>query len=135
MGVPTNAQRIGCSPSPWTCFQVRQVYLGVGRKMRAFEVMQYERWVESLEKTMPSLLERHVLVPKSFSTKEPATRVRSNSTASVEKDAWSPLDVRYKVDFDQKLMEIIVECRYMEKLGFDVPLVACSKALQVHYEP
>ena len=43
----------------------------------------------------------------------------------------SPLEVQYTVDFSPKLREIFTECRYMEQLGFEVPLLACSKALQV----
>ena len=35
------------------------------------------------------------------------------------------------MDFSPKLREIFTECRYMEQLGFEVPLLACSKALQV----
>ncbi|XP_076452214.1 dynein axonemal heavy chain 10-like [Babylonia areolata] len=98
-------------------FETREQYLGMGKTMRAYEEMQYERWVGSLEHTMPALLQRHVLV-------------KSHNMADDIMVAASKAEVQYVVDFDPKMMEIMAECRYMEHLGFEVPLLACSKALQ-----
>ncbi|KAL8575817.1 hypothetical protein ACOMHN_014822 [Nucella lapillus] len=111
--------------------ETRARYLEMGKKMRAFEEVQYRKWVESLEHIMPALLERHVLAPKHFQqSKDIVVRAASSTTSTGAEDFWSPMEVQYVVDFDSKMLEIMVECRYMEQLGFEVPLLACSKALQ-----
>ena len=40
-------------------------------------------------------------------------------------------EVKYLVDFDPLLSEIISETKYMEQLGFSVPELARNVALQV----
>ena len=40
-------------------------------------------------------------------------------------------DVKYVVDFDPSLAEIITETKYIEQLGFSVPELARNVALQV----
>jgi len=40
-------------------------------------------------------------------------------------------DIKYLVDFDPVLAEIITETKYMEQLGFGVPELARNVALQV----
>ena len=40
-------------------------------------------------------------------------------------------DVKYVVDFDTKINEIVAETKYMEMLGFPVPEIARNVALQV----
>ena len=41
-------------------------------------------------------------------------------------------DIKYEVDFDPVLTEIIAETKYMEQLGFSVPELARNVALQVN---
>ena len=41
------------------------------------------------------------------------------------------MEIKYVVDFDPKLGEIIAETKYMEMLGFSVPELARNVALQV----
>jgi len=41
--------------------------------------------------------------------------------------------VKYIVDFDPMLVEIISETKYMEQLGFSVPELARNVALQVSH--
>ena len=41
-------------------------------------------------------------------------------------------EVKYLVDFDPLLSEIISETKYMEQLGFSVPELARNVALQVN---
>lgn len=41
------------------------------------------------------------------------------------------MDIKYVVDFDPKLGEIIAETKYMEMLGYSVPELARNVALQV----
>lgn len=41
------------------------------------------------------------------------------------------IEVKYIVDFDPMLAEIISETKYMEQLGFSVPELARNVALQV----
>jgi dynein heavy chain len=43
------------------------------------------------------------------------------------------MGIKYIVDFDPKLAEIIAETKYMEMLGFSVPELARNVALQVRY--
>lgn len=40
-------------------------------------------------------------------------------------------EVKYIVDFDPMLAEIVAETKYMEQLGFSVPELARNVALQV----
>jgi len=42
-------------------------------------------------------------------------------------------EVKYVVDFDPQLAEIISETKYMETLGFSVPELARNVALQVSF--
>ena len=41
------------------------------------------------------------------------------------------MQLKYLVDFDPQLTEIISETKYMEQLGFSVPELARNVALQV----
>ena len=43
----------------------------------------------------------------------------------------NPMEIKYVVDFDPKLGEIMAETKYMEMLGFSVPELAHNVALQV----
>lgn len=43
----------------------------------------------------------------------------------------NPMEIKYVVDFDPKLGEIMAETKYMEMLGFSVPELARNVALQV----
>ena len=45
--------------------------------------------------------------------------------------AVNPMEIKYVVDFDPKLGEIMAETKYMEMLGFSVPELARNVALQV----
>ena len=44
-------------------------------------------------------------------------------------------EIKYVVDFDPVLAEIITETKYMEQLGFSVPELARNIALQVRKNP
>lgn len=44
---------------------------------------------------------------------------------------FSGIEIKYLVDFDPQLGEIISETKYMEQLGFHVPELARNVALQV----
>ena len=45
--------------------------------------------------------------------------------------AVNPMEIKYVVDFDPKLGEIMAETKYMEMLGFSVQELARNVALQV----
>ena len=53
--------------------------------MRAYEELQYDKWVVSLNQTMPALLERHLLVRRNLSTVGPSDlQVRKTSSTSAD---------------------------------------------------
>ncbi len=41
------------------------------------------------------------------------------------------MEVKYLVDFDPSLVQIVSETKYLEQLGFSVPELARNVALQV----
>ncbi|PVD32839.1 hypothetical protein C0Q70_08286 [Pomacea canaliculata] len=125
----------------------RAKYLSVGKSMRMFEDMRYETWKEQVEQVLPSLLKRNLLMKPAASSLShlPSTPLPGADEAGDElvpiqhqegeglvsiADLGSPADIKYVVDFDPKLAEIIAETKYMEMLGFSVPELARNVALQ-----
>ena len=44
------------------CFQARATYLSVAKKMKAYEDSLYDAWVKEVEKELPGLLKRNLLM-------------------------------------------------------------------------
>ncbi|NXS52178.1 DYH10 protein, partial [Brachypteracias leptosomus] len=94
--------------------EVKQIYLQVARRMREYENQKYHQWREETEQILPLVLKNTLLTVSSV-TEEPLTTKKS---------------VHFTVNFSPTLREIIIETKYMEKLGFPVPETARYVALQ-----
>ena len=81
-------------------------YLRVAKQMKAYEDDRYEKWRSATENTLPSLLRRTLLIKK------------ENSDELV-------------VNWALELSEIILESKYLEQAGFQIPELARNMALQV----
>ncbi|ESO91629.1 hypothetical protein LOTGIDRAFT_122204, partial [Lottia gigantea] len=90
----------------------RAKYLKVGKDMKRFEDIKYEQWRDHVEQILPSLLRRNLLLKPHHA------------------QSGSLFEIKYLVDFDPQLHEIIAETKYMEQLGFSVPELARNVALQ-----
>ncbi|KAL3856163.1 hypothetical protein ACJMK2_010948 [Sinanodonta woodiana] len=105
--------------------QTRAKYLSVGKQMKAYEDMKYEQWREHVEQVLPSLLKRNLLVKPTQ-----AQQLQLQAQEEEKEDIGPSIDLKYVVDFDPMLLEIISETKYMEQLGFSVPELARNVALQ-----
>ncbi|KAM8812104.1 dynein axonemal heavy chain 10 [Rhynchonycteris naso] len=95
--------------------EVKQKYLEVGRTMRDYEEGKYEQWREATEQQLPALMKKSLL-----------TKISAIS----EDAASSDRGVTFAINFPSALREIINETKYMEQLGFSIPELARSIALQ-----
>ncbi|NXN31871.1 DYH10 protein, partial [Nycticryphes semicollaris] len=94
--------------------EVKQIYLQVAKRMKAYEDQKYSHWRNETEHMLPLLLKSTLLTVRSV-TEEPITTKKS---------------VRFIVNFSPILQEIIIETKYLEQLGFPVPEIARYVALQ-----
>ncbi|NXN86982.1 DYH10 protein, partial [Bombycilla garrulus] len=94
--------------------QVKQIYLQVTKKMKAYEDQKYCLWRERTEQILPLLL-KDTLLTLSSATEEPVTTKKS---------------VCFTLNFSPEIQEIITETKYMEQLGLPVPEMARYVALQ-----
>ncbi|NXV45365.1 DYH10 protein, partial [Uria aalge] len=94
--------------------EVKQIYLQVAKRMKAYEDQKYNHWRDETEQILPLLLKNNLLTVSSV-TEEPITTKES---------------VCFIVNFSPVLQEIIIETKYMEQLGFPVPEIARYVALQ-----
>ncbi|XP_050408300.1 dynein axonemal heavy chain 10 [Patella vulgata] len=109
----------------------RAKYLKVGKEMKRFEDIRYEQWRDHVEQVLPSLLRRNLLIKPSNSSsgpQQPAIQHPDDNTPGRESGAL--FEVKYLVDFDPQLHEIIAETKYIEQLSFPVPELARNVALQ-----
>lgn len=101
----------------------RAKYLSVARQMKFYEDQKYEEWRQSVEQHLPSLLKRNLLIKPHHAAEE--------MRAAAQKEAdEAAVQLKYLVDFDPQLTEIVSETKYMEQLGFSVPELARNVALQ-----
>ncbi|KAL5017096.1 hypothetical protein ScPMuIL_006685 [Solemya velum] len=103
----------------------RARYLHVAKEMKMFEDLIYEGWKEHVEQVLPALLKRNLLCRP--------TAAQQQQVVADEGQDESPtktVTVKYLVDFDPQLGEIINETKYIEQLGFPVPELARNVALQ-----
>ncbi|CAH3028713.1 unnamed protein product, partial [Porites evermanni] len=114
-------------------------YLNVARQMKDYEDKKYEAWREQVEANLLIYLKKNLLTKPSASS---ATTHRSvadegtgsddasvSLTAALQSQA-SPPNVQYVADFAPELGMIIMETKYLEQLGFQVPELARNVALQ-----
>ncbi|XP_052801261.1 dynein axonemal heavy chain 10-like isoform X3 [Mya arenaria] len=107
----------------------RAKYLSVGKQMKTYEEGRYEQWRESVEQILPSLLKRNLIVKPTPAQQLQLQQQHTAEEGHGEGEA-NVYEVKYLVDFDPQLGEIIAETKYMEQLGFSVPELARNVALQ-----
>ncbi|CAH1801914.1 unnamed protein product [Owenia fusiformis] len=126
----------------------RAHYLSVAKQMKVYEDIKYEHWREHTEQVLPGLLKRNLLIKPSekiYSEGQdllpiggPTGPDDAGTVAVVVEDVdkvssltgGTQAEVKYLVDFDPQLAEIIAETRYMEQIGNSVPELARNVALQ-----
>ncbi|XP_064619187.1 dynein axonemal heavy chain 10-like isoform X2 [Lineus longissimus] len=106
----------------------RAKYLHVAKQMKAYEDHKYEQWKDNVEQVLPSLLKRNLLI-------KPAEKLQQQQesgepTTLDKEDGENQMELKYMVDFDPQLAEIVTETKHMEQLGFSVPELARNVALQ-----
>ena len=77
--------------------------------MKAYEDDRYEKWRSATENTLPALLRKTLLAKKENSDE-------------------------LMVNWALELSEIILESKYLEQAGFQIPELARNMALQVRIE-
>ena len=95
----------------------KEKYARIGREMWAYEKYKFAKWVEESEPKLKQLIKRNLLVKPSHHQPR-------------ETEHEGGVEIKYVVDFDPKLGEIIAETRYMEQLGYLVPEQCRNVALQ-----
>ncbi|XP_067660223.1 dynein axonemal heavy chain 10-like [Haliotis asinina] len=129
----------------------RANYLRVGKQMKTYEDQKYEMWRETVEQVLPSLLKRNLLVKPSHlqshqlhlqhqlqlqqqavhqQQQQQQQQQQGGGDEAGEDGTGNAFHIKYVVDFDPQLAEIVAETRYMEQLGFPVPELARNVALQ-----
>ncbi|KAJ8284497.1 hypothetical protein COCON_G00033470 [Conger conger] len=117
----------------------RDRYLEVARRMKEFEVKKFECWRDEAEKKLPQLMKKTLLVVctstvKAVSGDQASTNQQSSSTSAnqqgLAQERTLCRGVRYAVNFAPELKEFIAETKYLELLGYPVPKLARSIALQ-----
>ncbi|XP_060639849.2 dynein axonemal heavy chain 10-like [Anolis sagrei] len=111
--------------------EVKQKYLEVAKRMKAYEDQKYELWRETTEEKLPLLLKKTLLAKM-----HPSGAIIQSNPESLEQGPYfedietGEKTTRFTVNFSPKLREIINETKYMEHLGFPVPEIARNVALQ-----
>ena len=95
----------------------KEKYARIGREMWTYEKHKFAKWVEESEPKLKQLIKRNLLVKPSHHQPR-------------ETEHEGGVEIKYVVDFDPKLGEIIAETRYMEQLGYLVPEQCRNVALQ-----
>lgn len=95
----------------------KEKYARIGREMWVYEKYKFAKWVEESEPKLKQLIKRNLLVKPSHHQPR-------------ETEHEGGVEIKYVVDFDPKLGEIIAETRYMEQLGYLVPEQCRNVALQ-----
>ncbi|KAG9351776.1 hypothetical protein JZ751_023027 [Albula glossodonta] len=107
----------------------KERYLEVARSMRDYEMKKFEHWREVTEGKLPQLMKRTLLLVCSSNTKAVAGDQATNNQGPVlERNVCR--GIRYMVNFAPELKVIIAETKYLEQLGYPVPKLARSIALQ-----
>ncbi|KAJ8266677.1 hypothetical protein GJAV_G00133350 [Gymnothorax javanicus] len=111
--------------------------------MKEYEVKKFECWRDETEEKLPELMKKSLIAEctnptkavsgEQASTNEMRSSASTNqmsSSASTNQERNLCRGLRYAVNFDPKLLEIIAETKYLEQLGYQVPKLARSVALQ-----
>ncbi|OAF64588.1 hypothetical protein A3Q56_07698, partial [Intoshia linei] len=98
-------------------------YLCVAKKMKKYEDELYSSWAKRVEISLPQLMRKHLL--STYSNLE-----KSEKSASVLLVEINMENLRYSVNFNSDLYEIISESKYLEKIGFKIPDMTKNVSLQ-----
>ncbi|XP_029909103.1 dynein heavy chain 10, axonemal [Myripristis murdjan] len=96
---------------------VKEKYVEVGMQMRDYEVKKHEHWQEEVEKTLPSLMNRNLLI-------------MTTSRHQGEAEMRSERDVQYMVNFAFEIKEIIAEAKHLGLHGYPVSDLVITVAKQ-----
>ncbi|GCB82604.1 hypothetical protein scyTo_0022699, partial [Scyliorhinus torazame] len=97
--------------------------------MRTYEDKLYEHWQSETNIKLHLLLKQSLLKKISVSATSLGSSAIAESSFSAHED-WYDANSTYDVNFAPELQEIIMESKYMEQLGFQIPQLARNVALQ-----
>ncbi|XP_072908128.1 dynein axonemal heavy chain 10 [Hemitrygon akajei] len=104
-------------------------YLEVAKRMKAYEDKLYEHWQSEINTKLHVLLKQSLLVRINTAEANLASLVHIDPNMAVQ-DELLDINCQYEVNFAPELEEIIMESKYMEQLGFQIPQLARNVALQ-----
>eukprot|EP00731_Ephydatia_muelleri_P035324 Em0114g8a len=117
--------------------QANKKYLVIAKSMKQYDDDLYERWIQLVDTIIPELMKRTVLTkppPPSSLTPLPHSDSRAPSRSKdrelVQFIGPLPPNCEFVINLAPELIEIILETKYLEKLGFHVPDSARNIALQ-----
>nr|WAW84832.1 axonemal dynein heavy chain 10 [Halisarca dujardinii] len=121
--------------------QITDKYLTVAQAMKSYEDGHYHLWLEHVDTVLAGLMKRSVLgraeppaPPATEDTTQPHTPatspVKSHHVLSTANSVGLPPGQEYVVNLPAELMQIVIETRDLEQLGFTVPQQARNVALQ-----
>ncbi|CAD5121743.1 DgyrCDS10220 [Dimorphilus gyrociliatus] len=101
---------------------MKQKYLTVAKQLKSFEDEIYEQWKDNSENIIINLMRQSILSsPK-------------HTIYIQDDDIKATFEVNFNVEFDPALKELIVEIKQLELMGFKIPELLRSLALQeTHY--
>jgi dynein heavy chain len=104
--------------------ETKSHYLSIARQMKAYEDVKYNEWRINIENTLPEILKTNLLV-KDAGDKNLVLPLNTDP------ETGRKVDIKYILNYNTKINEIITESKYMEQLGFPLPEIARNLALQV----
>ncbi|KAL3317578.1 Dynein heavy chain 10, axonemal [Cichlidogyrus casuarinus] len=111
--------------------QIRNDYLILGRRMKAYEDQLHQVWWNKTENSLPVMLSRCLFKQVPDQELEEKIKMFWSIIAVSDKGPDEDWMKRVKVDFDTDIFSIVAETNIMEILGFKVPQLAKSIALHV----
>uniref|UniRef100_A0A8C4QEU2 Dynein heavy chain tail domain-containing protein n=1 Tax=Eptatretus burgeri TaxID=7764 RepID=A0A8C4QEU2_EPTBU len=107
-------------------------YVELARRLRAFEVSLFERWLKETEHLLPTYIHRPLLCPANAVIMNQGYVITEGSEKiqwllQWEENGWPE---GLALNFAAQLQEVITEVKQLEQLGFDFPELARNVALQ-----
>ncbi|XP_069789574.1 dynein axonemal heavy chain 10 isoform X2 [Narcine bancroftii] len=104
-------------------------YLELAKRMKAYEDKLYEHWQSETNAKLHVLLKQSLLTRINLSVNNSEITIVFDPNMAAQ-DELLDISGQYKVNFSPELEEIIMESKYMEQLGFQIPQLARNVALQ-----
>ncbi|XP_067910593.1 dynein axonemal heavy chain 10 isoform X5 [Heterodontus francisci] len=111
------------------CKETKAKYLEVAKRMKAYEDRLYDHWQSETNMKLHLLLKQSLLTKINVSSTSLGSVIIVDPNMVVQDD-WYEMNCKYEVNFAPELQEIIMESKYMEQLGFQIPQLARNVALQ-----